>query len=193
MSDNFFNCLLKLIPINLKWKTERELKKFIGIEENDYLSTSYIGNIENALDKKYAINISGDQIRNSTIKSFFKINLLLKDKKYSVLNKIRKAKGIAYEEKEILVYDFKGKPDKVPCYAHGKRGSYNSKKLFENKSKPLDPKTIYIIIPYDPLKIKDKGIKRKETLKEYYNRIILEANALKKKQMELLIYIKQVE
>ena len=139
MPDNFFVCLKKLIPMDLIWDSERLMKKFTGIRETDFLSTMYIGNIEYALESKYQINISGDVTRKSKIKSLFEINLTLKDKQYSLTDELRVIKGIAYEEKDILVYDPIWEDDEtIPCYTLNRKASLKREVFERYKSKPID-------------------------------------------------------
>jgi hypothetical protein len=164
------------------WKTEKQMKKYVGIEVDEYLSLKYIGNIENAM-VEFKINISGDFVRKSTVKSHYKISLKLENKKYSIKKPIRVVKGIAYEEKIPIIFDpdFKEDDTIINIFTENKPARMKRKTFdFYRKNVP-DQRTLGILVKKEDIKIKDKKTKKNRdiTLKEYYPIFIEEANALR--------------
>ncbi len=149
------------------WQSEAEMKKYVGLKKNNYLDPKYIGNIEKAM-VKFKINVSGDVVRKSSIKTPFKISLILFNNKYSLKNSLRLVKRIAYEEKFPIIFHPDRKDDNINVYVHNKK-AIMKKAVFDKYRKcPLSVKGILVIT-------EDK----KKTLKENYETFIEEADALK--------------
>ena len=107
-NDCLYNCLSQYI-INVKdiFETPESLKKFLGLKRCDKIPLECIDKIEQKL-RTYQINIRGDYIRTSTIKSDKVINLSLINQHYSIdksFNKKSLVRFINFYEKPIALYD----------------------------------------------------------------------------------------
>jgi hypothetical protein len=112
-NDCLYNCLHSYLYNRLPWKKPEELKKYLKLKRNDKIPISCIAIIENKL-KTYQINIRGDYIYSSTVKSNKVINLILSNEHYTIDRSVDncKIKNVSYTRKTILLVDRKTKE----CY-----------------------------------------------------------------------------
>ena len=109
-NDCLYNCLSKMIfNIDKYFKTPEALKKYLGLGRNDKVpcSPQIISKIEKKL-MTYQINIRGDYIYTSTVKSEKVINLTLINEHYDIDKTFSKkplCKFISFREKIPLLYD----------------------------------------------------------------------------------------
>ena len=83
-NDCLYECLIKIIPIQLlPWKQPISLKTFLKLNRKDKIPIDCIPKIEKKL-KKYAINVMGDHVYSSTMKSEHIINLTLITEHYEI-------------------------------------------------------------------------------------------------------------
>ena len=84
------------------------MKKYLKLKRNDKIPVSCIPIIENKL-KTYQINIRGDYLYSSTVKSNKVINLILSNQHYTMDRTVDncKIKNISYTRKTILMVDRK--------------------------------------------------------------------------------------
>jgi hypothetical protein len=101
------------------WKSEAKMKKYVGFNKNNYLDPKYIENIEKAM-VKFKININGDIVRKFLIKTPFKISLILFNNRYSLKHLLRLVKRIVYEEKFPIIFHPDRKDDNISVYVHNK-------------------------------------------------------------------------
>ena len=103
-----YNCLYYYLYDKLPWDTPIKFKKFLNIPRNDKVPITLISKIEDKL-KTFAINIRGDYVYSSTIKSSKQINLLLENEHYLIDKTIPMNRNInyrvSYEEKQPVLYD----------------------------------------------------------------------------------------
>ena len=107
-NDCLYHCLHSYLYNRLPWKKPEELKKYLKLKRNDKIPVSCIPIIENKL-KTYQINVRGDAIRSSTVKSNKVINLILSNQHYTMDRTVDncKIKNISYTRKTILMVDRK--------------------------------------------------------------------------------------
>ena len=107
-NDCLYNCLHLYLYNRLPWRKPEELKKYLKLKRNDKIPITCINTIENKL-KTYQINVRGDYIYSSTLKSNKVINLILSDEHYTIDREVDncKIKNISYCRKTILLYDRK--------------------------------------------------------------------------------------
>jgi hypothetical protein len=107
-NDCLYNCLYYYLYDKLPWDTPIKFKKFLNIPRNDKVPITLISKIEDKL-KTFAINIRGDYVYSSTIKSSKQINLLLENEHYLIDKTIPMNRNInyrvSYEEKQPVLYD----------------------------------------------------------------------------------------
>ena len=107
-NDCLYNCL-KYYIFNVEeyFKSPAELKKYLGLGRYDKVPLAAIEKIEKKL-KTYQINVRGEFIRISTVKSNKQINLTLSNEHFSVEKPNRIFTPLVrFEEKQPLLYDKK--------------------------------------------------------------------------------------
>lgn len=108
-NDCLYNALHKLI-INLEqyFESPEEFKKYLGLKRSDKVPLECIEKVEQKL-RTYQINVRGNYIRTSIIKSEKVINLTLINQHYDIDKTIGKKKALVrninYTEKPVLLYD----------------------------------------------------------------------------------------
>lgn len=108
-NDCLYNSLHKMI-VNLEeyFESPESFKKYLGLKRCDKVPLSCIDKVEQKL-RTYQINVRGDYIRTSVVKSEKVINLTLINQHYDIDKTIGKKKAlcrnISYQEKPILLYD----------------------------------------------------------------------------------------
>ena len=169
-NDCLYNVLERIIyNFDRYFKTPESFKKYLGLKRDDKVPISLIGKVEEKL-KIFQINVRGDYIHTSIIKSEKQINLTLINEHYE-LDKTRTrkpiCKNISYNEKIPLLYD------KITYEAYdGEIVRKLSKEEYNDISNNFKSK--YIIIHRQTQK--DKTL----TLKEEYDELIPIINTLKK-------------
>ena len=107
-NDCLYNCLSEMIiRINEYWETPESFKKYLGLKRKDKVPIELIPKIETKL-KTFQINIRGDHIYSSTVKSQKIINLTLINEHYEIDKLFKKKKicrYINFREKQPLLYD----------------------------------------------------------------------------------------
>jgi len=156
-NDCLYNCLHSYLYNRLPWKKPDELKKYLKLKRNDKIPISCIPIIENKL-KTYQINVRGDYIYSSPVKSNKVINLILSNEHYTMDRTVDncKIKNVSYTRKTILMVDRKSKE----CYD----GVEKNIKTFS-----INDKTKYLIVFRDNNKI---------PIEEEYNNYIEAADLL---------------
>ena len=103
-NDCLYDCLLKILLDDLIFKTPAKFKEFLKIERNDGVHIDRIKDVEAKLN--ISINVSGEHIYASVLKTNKQINLKLINNHYTIDHSIsRKAIGVSYKERNILLYD----------------------------------------------------------------------------------------
>jgi hypothetical protein len=175
-NDCLYDCLKYYIfNIDDYFKTPADLKIYLKLGRNSKISIDMLGLVEKKLGNKYQINVRGEYIRTSTIKSKKEINLLLENEHYTP--EIVKRKYIPlerYEEKTIMMYD---KKDFMGY--NGKEEHKLTKEEWNNIKYKFD--SPYILMPRDSRGYRDEeGNKLDLTLQEEYKLTIKIAEILKK-------------
>ena len=89
-NDCLYDCLLKILLDDLIFKTPAKFKEFLKIEQNDGVHIDRIKDVEAKLN--ISINVSGDYIYTSVLKTNKQINLKLINNHYTIDHSIsRKA------------------------------------------------------------------------------------------------------
>ena len=107
-NDCLYDCLKfilnDILPFNKAW----ELKKYLKLQRTEKISITFIPKIEKLL-KTFQINIKGDYIYSSTIKSNKQVNLLLINEHYTIDKEYHKYKfpkiPIHNKEKIPVIYN----------------------------------------------------------------------------------------
>ena len=160
-NDCLYNCLLNILLDDLPFKTPDAFKVFLNVGRKDGVHIDKIFDIETKLN--ISINVSGDYIYTSSLKTNKQINLKLINNHYTVDHQFsRKALCISYKEKNILLYD------KVNDTGYdGNEFIPMSKKLLQDI---YTFKIAYVVVP---------KVNSKLTLKEEYDILISDNKALK--------------
>ena len=107
-NDCLYNCLEYMIfDFHKFFETPEKLKKYLGLKRNAKIPLNLIEKIEKKLST-YQINVRGDYIYSSTIKSNKVINLLLINEHYTVDETYIKPslnKTVRFYEKKPILYD----------------------------------------------------------------------------------------
>ena len=107
-NDCLYNCLEYMIfDFKKFFETPDKLKKYLGLKRCDKVPLNMIEKIEKKLST-YQINVRGDYIYTSTIKSNKVINLLLQNEHYSIDTSCIKPslnKTVRFNEKIPILYD----------------------------------------------------------------------------------------
>lgn len=107
-NDCLFECLDFYLHDRNPWANGGTLKQYLGLKRNDKIPISLIPKVEEKL-KTFQINIIGDYVYSSQIKSNKIISLKLQDEHYSVNRNVDNNKMdmgiIHYKEKKIMLFD----------------------------------------------------------------------------------------
>ena len=172
-NDCLYNCL-KYFIFNIEnyFKSSCEFKKWLGLKRSDKVPLSLIDKVEMKL-KNYQINIRGDFIRSSTVKSLKQINLILSNEHYTVEKVERKLTPfIKYEEKLPIMYDkktFEGF-DGIKKWVLTKE---------ERNNILYNPKSPYILVNREEQGRDDNDNRIVITIEEEYKQFIINADILK--------------
>jgi hypothetical protein len=172
-NDCFYKCLEQLIPTILKkeFPTPESLKEYCGLNRNSLIPVDKVQMIEDKLPN-CKINISGDDVYNSTKSALNTINIELSFEHYEIIpNMINYMKGVSIKEKPPLIYRYlPNEPKYVECYD----GKIIEKKKYSLIIKWLqNPKydvSPFTLIPFDG-----------KDFKEQYDQFIIDADILKEK------------
>lgn len=176
-NDCFYDCLKYFIfNIDDLLVSPENLKDKLKIKRNDKIKIEHIDKIEKLLKDKYKINITGDFIRTSTVKSSKEINIILEKEHYKPLELKRTyIPCTRFKEKKIILID---KKNDFTCYDGVKKFVMDKKEY--NKC-IYDFSSDYIIITRDPKGFKDsEGNKLNLSIEEEYDLTIKYADVLKK-------------
>lgn len=189
-NDKFNDCLFKALKyyiFNLEdyYKSPADLKIKLKLDRNDKIPLRCIDEIEKTINKKepFQINILGDYIRTSTIKTNKKANITLINEHYEPI-KI-KVIDLKYtdkrkaEEKEIILYDTKTFQSVCSDKSWIMTKEEHNKIKYGSESK-------YIIINRKPLYKDENGNKINLTIDEEYKMLIDIANKLKEESKGLI-------
>ena len=174
-NDCLYNCLSQLI-YNLSdyFSSPEALKKYLGLKRNDKIPLECIPKIETKL-RTFQINIRGDYVYTSTIKSEKVINLSLINEHYTLDKTVNKkpllVKNIKFNEKHPVLYDkltfeiYDGKVKRVITNDERNDILYNFKSPYilidrdENNNKmTIEEEYKKLIIIIDTLKKESNGI-----------------------------------
>ena len=173
-NDCLYNCLEKLI-INLNdyFKSPELFKKYLGLKRMDKVPIELIQKIEQRL-KTYQINIRGNYIYTSTIKSQKVINLTLINEHYEIDKTFLKkslCSYVSYTEKKLMVRD----TSTYEVY------DGECKKILTSKEKNQ------VIYDYNSkFLIMDVSLDKNTTLEEEYKKLIPIIDNLKKESNGLI-------
>ena len=174
-NDCLINCIKKIIQTNKNKIDAEELKSYLGLERNDKIPLSKLSLVEKYIEEKtkmdYAIFVSGDYEFISSRDTNKKIRLILSDEHYSIDKELISKKTVAFEEKKIVMYEWKG--ENVNCFDGEKCFELSRKEYDEIKSKPLSSEFLLVNKNYN-----NKA--KKLTLEESYFAYIEMANEIKK-------------
>jgi hypothetical protein len=174
LNDCLFNSLKEATSNNLPWKYPATLKKLLKLERKDPIDIKLIADVERRL-KLYKINVTGDHLRTSTRTSSHQvINLKLIDGHYTFQKskEIAKVKGIAYEEKIIMMHRIDKYDGGNIVYSADNPTERNLcvEDFLEIRSSPITSK--YMLVKSDPKK-------KKMSLEDEYNEYIQNVNEIK--------------
>ena len=103
-NDCLYNCLLSSLLDDLSFKTPEKFKEFLKIGRKEGVHIDKMSEIETKIN--ISINVSGDYIYTSKLKTNKQINLKLINDHYTVDHQFsRKALSVSYKERNILMYD----------------------------------------------------------------------------------------
>ena len=178
-NDCLYNCL-KYIVFNIEdyFKSPSEFKKMLGLQRSDKVPLSLIGFIETKL-KTFQINIRGDVIRSSTIKSSKQINLILQNQHFTI-EKIKNTLTpfIKYDEKVPILLN-----RKTMEAFNGERQWNMTKEERNSYYKQASP---YILILTQKQGLDKEGNRIILSLEEEYKQFIVIADTLKKESKGLI-------
>ena len=183
-NDCLFECLHHVLPMNeMPWKSNKELKDFLGIPEKAKIDIGHMKYVEYKLPK-HKINVTGDHIYTSVKKTPHIINLEFLNSHCTLKNKVLYKKGVAQTEKNPLIYQFDDDNGHINVF-DGTRYGKMSKEVFKKiKNDPVNQG--YILIPNEEREKKkeltEKGMiqpKAMKTLKETYIDFCADADILK--------------
>lgn len=167
-NDCLFECLEFYLHDRNPWANGATLKKYLGLKRNDKIPLSLIPKVEEKL-KSFQINIIGDYIYSSQVKSNKIISLVLQDEHYSINRNVDNNKvknlNINYKEKKIMLFD----KVKYIGYDGNEIIKFATKKEF----KDCEYHSEYIIVNRE-------YNNNKMTIQEEYNELIETANILKR-------------
>lgn len=168
-NDCLFNCLKFVLNDYLPFSKGWELKRYLNLKRADKIPTTCIPKIEKLL-KTFQINIRGDYIYSSPIKTNKQVNLLLINEHYTIDKEYHKYKfpkiNIGHTEKIPILYN----KSTFEIYD----GNIKKKITKEERNKILwDRKGKYIIIDNDEQNIKNDNIE------EDYKNMVETFNILK--------------
>lgn len=180
-NDCLYNCLSEyIVLLKSYWETPEAFKKYLGLKRNDKVPISLISKVEEKL-RTFQINVRGDYIHSSTIKSEKIINLTLINEHYEIDKTYQKkpiCKNINYREKQPLLYD------KVSFEIYdGKIKRIISKE--EKNELMYNFKSPYIVIQRQVQKDKEGNI-IELTLEEEFDKLIVINNKLKETSKGLI-------
>lgn len=157
-NDCFYQCL-KASMLNVPWKEDWLMKKYLGIKMNSKVDISHLQKIEEKC--KIGIDVSGDHIRTSTHPSILRLKLVLLNGHYTIKNSSEiKGKTLAQDTKTktILIHkDYRKEEGKQLIYINGEEKEITKSEFKEIKSKPQT--NGYVLLPYD---YKLKSYKKQE-------------------------------
>ena len=178
-NDCLYNCLKTIIfNIETYFKSPSEFKKILGLKRSDKVPLSSIDLIEKKL-VNYQINVRGDIIRSSTIKSSKQINLTLQNQHFTV------------EKPKAILTPYIRYEEKVPILLNKKTfEAYNGQKQWfmtkEEQNKYYKHSSPYIIVLTQKQGFDKDGVKIVLTLEEEYKQFIIIADTLKKESKGLI-------
>lgn len=92
-------------PARDKWKFASSFKKVLGLNRNDKISIDKLTEVEECLGNKYAINVTGDHVRTSTLTAKQVIDIKLVNGHYKANTKEhQKVYGVSYVERKPMVW-----------------------------------------------------------------------------------------
>jgi len=138
-NDCLYQCLSSVLYNDLPFKSDYDLKKFLKIPINSKVDISLISKIETKL-KNIQINVTGDYVYISNIKSNKVINLKLLNEHYTLdINKQNaKVKHVSYKDRKPIIYD----KNTFMCF-DGKKEFYLTK---EHRTDIFKWRTNYILV-----------------------------------------------
>jgi hypothetical protein len=165
-NDCLINCIKKVIQTHKNKIDAEELKEYLCLERNDKIPLSKLSLVEKYIEKKtnmdYAIYVSGDYEYISSLNTNKKIRLILSDEHYSLDKELISKKNIAFEEKKIVMYEWKG--EIVNCFDGEKYFDLSRKEYDEIKSKPMSSDYLLVNKNYNN---KAKKLTIEESYKSY--------------------------
>lgn len=177
-NDCLYNCLLSCIcsSFPLKFKDAERFKKTLGLKRDDKVDIKYIPQIEEIFKNHrttYAINVTGDAVYTSTVKSLLVINLKLKNGHYSIDHDScdqhiddNIKHNISFKERIPLMVDTRT----MTCYDGENKRAITWKEYRDVEKFCTD----YILVKYP-----DQKKKNKRPLEECYDEWIEIADTLK--------------
>ena len=179
-NDCLYNSLKYYIfNIEKYFKSPSDFKQFLGLKRDEKVPLKLLDKIELKL-KTFQINVRGDFIRSSTVKSEKIINLLLINEHFTV-EKLDKhlTPNIKYSEKQPIMYDKKTYEafDGVKKWVISKT---------DRNDILYNPKSQYIIINRENQGFDDEGNKINITIEEEYKQFLLIADTLKTESKGLI-------
>lgn len=180
-NDCLYRCLKYYIfDIENIFQSPEEFKRFLGLKRNEKIHIDLIDKVEKKLTN-YQINVRGDYIRTSTIKTNKQINLILTNEHYEV--EMNKSKPnltplMKYVEKIPIMYD------KVSFEGYDGTTKWVLTKK-ERNDILYNPKSMYILIRREVQKDENNQTIH-ISIEEEYHKFILIANELKKASKGLI-------
>lgn len=178
-NDCLYNCLREvIINLNDYFDSAEQFKRYLGLKRCDKVPISLIYKIEQKL-RTFQINVRGDYIRTSTIKSEKVINLNLTNEHYTI-EKTKKplVRFINFYEKPVALYD------KLTFEIYDGKNKWKLSKE-EKNTLMYSFKSPYIVMDREEQK-DEKGQVIEITIEEEYNKLIPIINNLKEKSDGLI-------
>ena len=188
-NDCLYRCLKKAIKdFDIYFKSNKELKEFLGLSESDLIPVEMIDRIEEKLPK-HKITIVGDCYRPSMQKGKNEIVIRLEKGHYEIdTSNYQKLVNIPRYERKIIVVDkfnnsFDGKQHRIISEEEKK---HYLKDRYESFNEELSP---YIMVKHEIIKDIDDTTKNLN-LEQSYFELIKIADNLKKESNGLLNFYK---
>jgi hypothetical protein len=163
-NDCLYNCLSEMIfRINDYFSSPEAFKKYLGLKRNRKVSIDLIPKVEKKL-RSFQINVRGDHIYTSTVKSEKVINLLLINEHYEIDTSFKRpilCKSVNFREKIPILYD--------TITFEGYNGSEKRVLSKEERNDILSFKSPYILIHREEQRDKDGNIIKISMEEEYEN------------------------
>jgi hypothetical protein len=145
-NDCLITCIQSLVQSHRRELDAAELKDILGLERDAKIPLSMIPQVEGYIRQKtgsiYGINVTGDHAYTSSLPTTKKIRLVLTKEHYSVEKEAINKKCIAFEDKQIVMYELVD--DSIVCFDGADHYMIERELYDEFKSNPISSKVILV-------------------------------------------------